>query len=156
MQPLENIPPAPVRTDRLQFTVVGTPSPQGSKRGFVVGNRAVIVDQDKVGLRSWRQDVRQAALEALPAGWQTEAAFTVRLAFRVKPPKSLRKSHSGKVTSRPDLDKLVRSALDALDEAGVFRDDAQVWSLTALKRYAEPGFPPGCDVTVWADVEGQR
>ncbi len=134
--------------------MVGTPSPQGSKTGFVRGNRAVVVDLNPTALRSWRQDVRQAALEARPDDWPMEAAFTVRLAFRVKPPKSLRKNHSGRVTSRPDVDKLVRSALDALDQADIFRDDAQVWSLQTSKRYAEPGLPPGCDITVWADVEG--
>lgn len=156
MTTVENIPPAPVRTDRLQFTVVGTPSPQGSKVARRWGDRVGVVDVNPEKLTSWRQDVKHAALEVLPADWPVPAEYTVRLAFRLKPPKNLKKSHSGKVTKLPDLDKLVRATFDALDQAGVFGDDAQVWSLTALKRYAEPGQPPGCDVTVWADVEGQR
>jgi len=38
---------------------------------------------------------------------------------------------------RPDCDKLARGAIDALGEAGVWRDDAQVAELVATKAYAE-------------------
>jgi crossover junction endodeoxyribonuclease RusA len=46
---------------------------------------------------------------------------------------------------RPDLDKLVRAVLDALSEAGVWRDDAQVVSVVARKAY---GSAPGLTVEI--------
>lgn len=152
----ESVNGRPERTARrlLSFTVVGTPAPQGSKTGFVVGGRAVITDKNPTSLRSWRQDVRQAALEALPDGWPVDGAFTVSLAFRLPRPRSHPKSKGLRVTKRPDLDKLVRATFDALGEARVYGDDSQVWSLRACKKYEEPGFPPGCDVAVWCEPVG--
>ena len=38
---------------------------------------------------------------------------------------------------RPNLDKLARGVLDALGEAGVWRDDAQVVELGVRKEYGE-------------------
>jgi crossover junction endodeoxyribonuclease RusA len=42
--------------------------------------------------------------------------------------------------SMPDLDKLVRCICDALTDAGVWKDDAQVCVLVAAKRYTN-GLP---------------
>lgn len=38
---------------------------------------------------------------------------------------------------RPDLDKLCRAVLDALTDAGIWHDDSQVCSLSAIKVYAD-------------------
>jgi Holliday junction resolvase RusA-like endonuclease len=51
---------------------------------------------------------------------------------------------------RPDLDKLLRSTLDGLTDAGVWRDDSQVVSISAAKVYAKNGDTPG----VIIEVEG--
>ena len=45
----------------LAFQVFGDPIPQGSKRAFVVKNRAVVVDDNKAPLRSWRSQIVDAA-----------------------------------------------------------------------------------------------
>ena len=37
--------------------------------------------------------------------------------------------------TKPDVDKLARACLDGMTDAGVFRDDSQVTTLTARKRY---------------------
>jgi hypothetical protein len=44
---------------------------------------------------------------------------------------------------KPDLDKVLRSTLDALGEAGCYRDDSQVVAVEAQKAYCEPGELPG-------------
>lgn len=137
----------------LEFTVVGTPAPQGSKNGYVRGGRAVIVDKNPAALRSWRQDVRQAALEAIPDGWDADQLYTVVVSFVLARPKSLPKSHSGLHGRKPDVDKLARGVLDALTEARVFRDDSRVWALTATKRYENERLRPGCLVQVQAVPE---
>ena len=48
---------------------------------------------------------------------------------------------------KPDLDKLVRSVLDALSGV-VFADDAQVTGLLTVKRYEQAGVPVGVQVHV--------
>ena len=51
---------------------------------------------------------------------------------------------------KPDLDKIVRSTLDALGEAGMWADDAQVTWLLAAARYADDE-TPGCRVELFED-----
>ena len=48
---------------------------------------------------------------------------------------------------KPDIDKLQRSTLDALGEAGVWRDDSQVVDIRAWKSYAD-NETPGAVITV--------
>jgi Holliday junction resolvase RusA-like endonuclease len=45
----------------------------------------------------------------------------------------------------PDLDKLCRAVADAITDAGLWADDAQVVSLVAAKRYSSP---PGVHITI--------
>ena len=48
----------------VAFVVHGTPAPQGSKRAFVVGNRARVVEDSKKSA-PWRDSVAAAAIEAM-------------------------------------------------------------------------------------------
>lgn len=142
-------------TDHLEIVVVGTPAPQGSKRH--VGN-GVMIESSKL-VKPWRQDVRAAALDAIEAGGPTFPTGPVSLAvtFRVARPKGhyrtgrhaalLRDSAPVWPWTKPDVSKLVRATEDALTEAGVWRDDAQVVELCAWKEYANE-FPVGASITV--------
>lgn len=69
----------------------------------------------------------------------------VRAEFRFARPKShltkkgvLTKSAPRTHVSKPDLDKLVRTVLDALTGV-VIHDDSQVCGIVAQKDYADPG-----------------
>ena len=120
----------------LAFTVFGDPVPQGSKRAFVVKNRAVVVDDNKASLRTWRSAVVAAARGALDADAITgpiAGPVKVSVFFYLRQPK--RPKH-GLPATRPDGDKLERAILDALTAAGVVRDDGQVTSMSWRKRYA--------------------
>lgn len=142
-------------TDHLEIVVVGTPAPQGSKRHVGHG---VMIESSKL-VKPWRQDVRAAAIEALEAGGPTFPTGPVSLAvtFRVARPKGhyrtgkhaalLRDSAPVWPAVKPDVSKLVRATEDALTEAGVWRDDAQVASLVAFKTYAGAK-PVGATITV--------
>ena len=136
----------------LTFRVYGTPAPQGSKRH--VGNGVMVESSAKV--KPWRQDVKHAALDALPEGYEAPAGpVAVRVHFTLPRPRShygtgrnaatvkpgAPEYHSG----RPDVDKLLRSTLDALTAAGVLRDDNQVAALEGFKWY---GQHPGAHITV--------
>lgn len=133
----------------LRIVVHGTPAPQGSKRH--IGKGVMIESSKKV--KPWRQDVRAAALDAIEAGGPTfpTGGVSLDVVFRLPRPKGhyrtgrnaekLRDSAPPTPAVKPDLDKLIRSTLDALGEAGVWRDDAQVVQVDASKAYAAEPFP---------------
>lgn len=120
----------------LNFTVYGRPAAQGSKRAFVnkrTGKVALVEVSDKV--RPWRQDVKQAAIEQTN-GAILDGPVAVELHFFFMRPKSAKKSVVAPCNrGSGDIDKLCRSTLDALTEAGVWHDDAQVCDLRATKSF---------------------
>jgi len=145
----------------LTVDVVGTPAPQGSKRAFQhrTTGRVVVVESNNAKNKSWRQDVKAAALNVI-AEHATEpftGPLAVTIAFRLPRPgyhygtgrnaNTLKPGAPDYVEKKPDLDKLVRSTLDALGEAGVWRDDAQVAGLQLVKQYATHE-PPGAHIEI--------
>jgi Holliday junction resolvase RusA-like endonuclease len=117
----------------LAFQVFGDPVPQGSKRAFVVKQRAVVVvDTNKPSLRSWRSQIVDAARHEMSGDTPELGAVRVTLMFFLRQPG---RPKAGVPITRPDVDKLARAVLDGLTDAGVFRDDSQVTTLTARKRY---------------------
>jgi Holliday junction resolvase RusA-like endonuclease len=153
----------------LVIEVRGVPAPQGSKRGFVNKGGGVSMVESSKKVKPWRESVKYAAVDAMHAttcpvdcpGWAYPLAGPVHLAitFRFARPKFhfrtgknahlLRDAAPVFPSGRPDLDKCLRSSLDALGEAGVFRDDAQVVHITARKHYADLQ-PPGARIVVRA------
>ncbi len=140
-------------TNQFEFEVIGVPVAQGSKRVF--GRR--LVDANDKTLRPWRATVAAAAVDATPDEWNTSGIYTVCAEFWFPRPRShfgatgvLRPSRAEpRHAQKPDLDKLCRATLDAMTDAGVWRDDAQVSSLDLSKRWTE-GARPGLLVTVWS------
>ena len=120
----------------LHLEVVGTPAPQGSKR--LVGKNLVEASA-KVG--PWREAVKWIAIrDGITAPMQ--GPIRVYICFRFTRPKGHYRN-DGRVKAsapaypivKPDLDKLVRCTLDALTDAGVWRDDSQVVRVEARKEY---------------------
>lgn len=117
--------------------VIGTPAPQGSKtyKGHR-GGRPILVESSKA-VRPWRavvawdvaQAIRQARWERLDGPVAVDIEFYLH-----RPPSAPRTRHRPDV--KPDLDKLVRSTLDALTESGAITDDARVVEINASKHYA--------------------
>lgn len=134
----------------IRFTVDGIPVPQGSMRAFVLKgqHRAVLVQGgDKArrdSLGGWRQSI--AARAKLAGAQPGLGPVAVQLTFRLPRPAS-RPKRETEPDRKPDLDKLVRSTLDALTGLA-FRDDAQVVRCLAEKRYADAarGETPGLTV----------
>lgn len=143
-------PTSPQVAHRLSIVAYGLPAPQGSKR-FV--GRGILIDDNPVALRTWREDVKHAALEAMAGtpGWFRDyravvghfaftlprpAAHYLPAAPRLKRPAGqLREDAPTVHASRPDLDKLLRSTWDALTTAGAYVDDARLCQVHALKHY---------------------
>lgn len=144
----------------LMMVVHGWPAPQGSKKHV---GRGVMVESSK-RVKPWREAVKYAALEALHAQQPynppqpADGPLDVHIAYLLARPKShyrtavgkehlLRDSAPSRPATRPDVDKLTRSTLDALQDAGVYRNDGQIVSLNTHKHFAD-GQPPGARITV--------
>ncbi len=145
----------------ITFTVAGTlPAPQGSKRH--VGHGVLIESSPNV--KPWRQAVSAAALDARRRHGIHEplrSPCTLSVVFLFPRPKGhygtrgIRPSAPRWKTTRPDLDKLIRSTADALTSVLLF-DDSQMVSICASKRYCLPDEIPGCLVTLIPHVDGQK
>jgi Holliday junction resolvase RusA-like endonuclease len=165
--PEEFVTPQMASPDVIIFMVRGLPVPQGSSRGFFVKGRVVITSSNK-NLKTWRQLVSDVAQKYAPSPlWDgplmVKLAFNIpprRTA--VKPPcvcSHLPSRHKLKdrfryhcrdcncvsyreskqwPTTKPDLDKLIRSILDSMTNI-IFRDDNQVVEIIATKEYGDPG-----------------
>jgi Holliday junction resolvase RusA-like endonuclease len=126
----------------ISLIVHGEPAPQGSKRW--VGR--MIEDNPKT--KPWRSEVceqmRALGVETLlgPLRVELEFYFQHRKGHfgTGRNAGTLKDSAPDYQTTYPDIDKLTRTILDALTQSALIRDDGQVASLTATKRYARtPG-----------------
>lgn len=142
----------------IALTVHGVPAPQGSKTAYVRGEHAVVVEGSSKSGRAkhaaWRQAVATAARDHLDAGGPVapDGALTVTMLFRFVRPKSRRKTERW-VTTKPDIDKLIRSTLDGLVDGGVVFADQRVAEVIARKTYVSDGQPSGCWVGVFSCLE---
>lgn len=134
---------------RIVIPVVGTPAPQGSKRH--VGNGRM-VESAAATLGPWRDAVRTEAARAMNGARPMMGAVDARIVFYFPRPVghfgrhgNLLPSAPDHKTTRPDLSKLLRSTEDALTDAGVWGDDAQVVHLVLDKVF---GARPGAHIEV--------
>lgn len=121
----------------VEFFVSGVPVPQGSKTARVIHTpkgpiASLYNDNDKV-LKPWRKAVTAAAKAAYD-GPRIDGAVLVEIEFRTVRPKTVKREFPA---VKPDVDKLQRSLFDGITDAGVWKDDAQIVTVAARKRYAE-------------------
>jgi Holliday junction resolvase RusA-like endonuclease len=126
----------PPRTDApepvtIRFDVVGVPAPQGSKRAFVNGGRAIMTEASGPRQKAWRQAVAGAALDASVDHEPLDGPLEVVVVFRMPCPKGRIKKAPHWHAVAPDIDKLLRSTFDGLKDGGLMRDDRQFAALTA-------------------------
>ena len=157
-------------TLRLLIDAIGAPAPEprprsaGHRRGVYVPETAHV----------WKHQVRAACVLALsetPPGLAelvlpTFAVFGVDLEFRFARPKSHWRTgrNAGRLRDRaprghfqtPDIDNLVKAALDALGAwddlpSLVWLDDSHVVWVTAGKRWALLGETAGAEIRVYTE-----
>lgn len=129
--------------EHIEFQVFCHPEPQGSSKGFPLrrksGRMGVAITSDNKKLRPFRNVVAYAAAVAvLEVGGICPLAdrstpIHIELEFYFAKPPSTPRDRVFPVV-KPDLDKLQRSALDALTGV-LFTDDSQVVSVYARKYY---------------------
>lgn len=126
----------------ISFTVYGTPVPQGSMRAFVPkGWTRAVVTGDNAKTKPWRQEVALMARDAMNLACKSPAlrplGVSVACDFYFSRPKSTPRRVVWK-TTKPDIDKLLRSVLDAL-KGVCYEDDGQViWACPAKYFDAQP------------------
>lgn len=140
------VPTASSTTGRLLnphttvIVVPGRPVPQGSITAFRHRSTGAVVTPQKPAVREYRDRIAWAARQAGTVC--TDEAVVVRAIFRFARPKShwltnggLAKKAPSDHCSRPDLDKLCRSLLDAISGGVLLYDDAQVVRIEASKMW---------------------
>jgi crossover junction endodeoxyribonuclease RusA len=143
---------------QLSIFVVGRPAPQGSKQRGAAGQ---LLEQSTY-LLAWRAACRIGAYRAFaaadilvdrlplfPAG---VPVYISRCEFSVSP-QQCRADGSDEPIGTPDIDKLLRSTLDALGgahgkTARVFADDSQIVSIDGLRKVRKPGGVSGAHIII--------
>lgn len=138
----------------ISLRVHGQPAPQGSKTAVSRGGRAWVIEGgSKTGRAkhaAWRQAVAAAAQEHLSGGGEPlvdSEPLVVWCVFVMPRPSSAPKRRFWHST-KPDIDKLLRSTLDGLTDGGLLAHDSRVSVALVCKRLAGPGEPCGAFVTV--------
>lgn len=123
----------------------GLPVPQGSMRGYRVGN-GVRLTSDNTKLKPWRETVMYAARENKPEEVIAQAC-TLDVWFYLPRPVSAPKKVQYP-TKKPDADKLLRAVCDALTQSQVWSDDSIAVDKHVHKRFATEDEPPGALITI--------
>lgn len=127
----------------LDIIAIGKPAPQGSKTKSRWG---AIYDDNQATLRPWRDTVTVAAIDVMSGGDRSRHSplpvtssvavpVAVDVVFTFAKPESAPKRRRVWPTRKStfDVDKLARACLDALTDAGAWKDDSQVIDLRARK-----------------------
>lgn len=142
----------------VEFFVRWTPKAQPRPRATVVGGRPRIYDPTDA--KQWRTMVRlawtQARAETLAGPLRCDVDFFLprpRSHYRTgRNAHTLKGSAPSMPAAKPDLSNLIKGTEDALNSTrgspGAWRDDAQICTMVARKRYAELGDEPGAWICI--------
>ena len=122
---------------KLVVRVEGVPQAKGSMRAYakrVAENTYRGILTHSAASKQWEAEIRLQ----LPAQAPLDGAIQAELEFVLPRGKTVTRDRPSVV---PDLDKLVRAVLDALQTTkklpGVITDDSRITELTARKRYSQ-------------------
>ena len=148
---------------KIEFTALGTPQTQGSKKAFSWIDkksgkaRASMVESAGNKLKSWRSAVSDAARDAMAGHPMIGGPARVAYGFFFLRPKShyrtgknshlLKSGADSWPVTKPDLDKLIRAVNDAMSGV-VYRDDKLIVSMEPCKLWCAPGEPERVEVVV--------
>jgi Holliday junction resolvase RusA-like endonuclease len=133
--------------EQIKFTVYAKAEPQGSMKGFVspgkngMKARAILTSSNSK-MKPYRGEVTRSAMVALRdlngvepmAGKHVPVSMVID--FYLERPQSIPKKRKFMVV-KPDLDKLLRSSVDALTGI-LYVDDAQIVENSVRKHYGVP------------------
>lgn len=134
-----------VTTEPLGF-IEGIPAPQGSKRH--VGNGRMIESSKK--LKPWRDALIRELKQRWAGREPLDIPVHVSAYFYMPKPKRPRFKYPAVA---PDTDKLQRAVGDAMQLAGVVKDDARIIGWTASKHYPGPHQDTGVYLYITHETE---
>ena len=105
------------------------PAPQPRVRAYRRGEHAGVYTPSTAD--AWKGQVMLAA--GLYRGQFTTGHLRLEVEFYLPRPKA--RKNNDYVAVKPDIDNLLKSTMDALSNAGVWHDDAQVAAVVMSKRY---------------------
>jgi len=125
----------------LEFTVIGTPKPQQRPRAVNRGGFSKVYSP----MTEWKERVIKAASELREQGHYFDSPLKVLINYHFSRPKShygtgknkdkLKDSAPKHHIKRPDLDNLNKAVLDAIGDAGLWKDDSIISILSSHKGY---------------------
>lgn len=139
-------------TDRIEICVRGEPKATPRLRGRSVqrrGKAAFVHLYTPDTADGWKLAIAAELLGKVPTSpWTGPVSLSVQVYFQRPQRLCRRSSPSGSVphAAKPDVDNLVKAIMDAMTKCGVWRDDAQVHSLSISKMYAALGYSPGARI----------
>lgn len=139
--------------DGFDVLVSGIPKAQPRPKAFRRGNKVGVYNPKSAD--AWKASVKRAVAKAWN-GQPYGGPLKVVIGFLLPRPKAhflksgLREGAPVHHASKPDVDNLAKSTLDALTDLGVWFDDSQVANLELVKVYSSgPGariiLRPACD-----------
>jgi len=113
----------------MTLIIHGKPAPQPRVRAYRRGEHAGVYTPSTAD--AWKGQIILAA--SFYRGQFATGALRLEVEFYLPRPQAHK--HDDYVAVRPDLDNLLKSTMDALTNAGVWHDDAQVAAVVMSKRY---------------------
>lgn len=123
----------------VSFFVRGYAQTKGSAKAFFrKGMRYPVITNDNTKTKGWDQTIKAVAQNVAPEQLWT-GPIALEFVFYMKKPKNHPKTRRLWHTKKPDLDKIIRAAKDALTGV-IYADDSQVVRIIAYKQYSDlPG-----------------
>ncbi len=149
-------------TFNADFDVRGIPKPQGRPRAFIPkvvkkkGKKKKVLHArvfNPATAEKWKSDIVVAG-EPFRPDVPLEDPVEIRIVFWMPRPQRLmrEKDPSGAVwytaKNHDDIDNLIKAVLDALTHDGWWRDDSQVCSIFATKKYHSKLGSPGAQIQI--------
>ena len=119
-------------------------------RAISVGGRARIFHSSAKRLLAWRGAVSDYARAEFGKREALDEPVIVEVEFLFPKPSSVSRDLP---SVKPDIDKLLRAILDALEQSGVIVNDSRVTTLSGKKRYAKPDQETGAHIIVQTEAE---
>ena len=109
------------------------PVSEGSHSAHIVGGRAIVHHNKSDKLMAYREKVADAYRQS-GGNYHHDAPIDIQITFIFPRPQSVKRKKRPYMVVKPDLDKLIRSTLDALTGVA-YDDDSQVIHVNAYKLY---------------------
>jgi Holliday junction resolvase RusA-like endonuclease len=134
----------------LQFEIQGKPVAAARPRVSLKGH-AYLPKKTVMAKKAVAEIARHANQQRAPI----ETPVIIEIKFFFAPPKNLYKKRMSHVArpKKPDIDNLVKTVLDGITQAEVWKDDSLVVDMRAVKLYSNDNTDEKTTVSIWVGGE---